>query len=346
MLRNAGWNRADRVILQRLLSEGLGVLMALSCASCAEVNTRKYRNDALIQEYKYTLGEQYIQVNGLKVCYQETGHGDETILIIPGLGTSVDFWQLVVPPISQHYRVVAMDPPGFGKSDKPEVSYSLKWIAQQIVDFMNEKGIQRATLMGGSLGGHFATMIAIDHPDRVDRLILMGSCGAWPQANPLVIVGLETLWQDPIVVNHLRAQWPKLYWDIVGSHTEVSERLFAYQMAMRANGRVYWDEGRAASRSLKSIFFNSCRPRMDEIKKPTLLVWGENDRIHLLSEGIYFRQHLPDARLVIVPNSAHEVILDQPQVMTDLVLRFMHGGTAAIDETPNVQRIIASAHEH
>jgi pimeloyl-ACP methyl ester carboxylesterase len=319
----------------------VGLAAALGCASCTDLQLRKYRDDALVRQYHYALGEQYTQVNGLNICYQEAGQGDETILIIPGLGTSVDFWQLVIPPMAEHYRVVAMDPPGFGKSDKPDVKYSLKWITQQIVDFMNERGIDRATLMGGSLGGHLAAMVAIHHPQRVDRLILMGSCGAWPEPSIFVIAGLETLWQDPIVVDHLRRNWPKIYRDIISSDDAVARELLRYQMALRANRRAFWPEGRAASRSLKSIFYNSCRPCMDRITQPTLLVWGEDDRIHLLSEGIYFRQHLPDARLVIVPNSAHEVILDQPAVMIDLVLRFMRGGTASIEETDHVRELIA-----
>jgi pimeloyl-ACP methyl ester carboxylesterase len=312
------------------------LLSAGACFSCTDLQLRRYRDDAFVRQYHYAHGEQYVEVNGLQVCYQEMGQGDQTILIIPGLGTSVDFWQLVMPDLARHYHVVAMDPPGFGKSDKPDLHYSLKWITRQIVDFMDVKQIEHATLMGGSLGGHLALLVALEQPQRVDRLILMGSCGAWPEPSIFTILGLVTLWQDPLVVDHLRRNWPKIYWDIVGSDGAVAERIFKYQMAMRADLKQFWPEGRAASRSLKSIFFNSTRGRMDEIRQPTLLVWGEEDRIHLLSEGFYFRRHLPDARMVIVPDSAHEVILDQPQAMIDLVLRFMNGGTAAIDDSPQV----------
>jgi pimeloyl-ACP methyl ester carboxylesterase len=201
---------------------------------------------------------------------------------------------------------------------------------------MDAKGIDRATLMGGSLGGHLAVLVALQQPARVDRLILMGACGAWPPPGILALIGLNTLWQDPIVVDHLRRKWPSIYRRIVSSQDPVAQRLFRYQMAVRADRKQYWAEGRAASRALKSIFYHSCRPGIPSVRQPTLLVWGENDRIHLLSEGLYYRQHLPDARLVVVPNSAHEVILDQPAAMVDLVLRFMTGGTEAIQDSPEV----------
>lgn len=314
-----------------------GVAWLLCCASCTELELSKYRDDAFVREYQYALGEQYTTVNGLRVCYQELGKGEETIVVIPGLGTSIDFWQLVLPKLARDYHVIAVDPPGFGKSDKPDVRYSLKWITRQIIAFLDQKNIDHATLMGGSLGGHLAVMVTMERPQRVDRLVLMGSCGAWPEPTIPVVVGLETIWNDPLVVDHLRRRWPVIYHDIVGSDTEVSRRLFRYQMALRANLLLYWPEGRAASRSLKSIFYNSCRPRMDKVTQPTLLIWGMDDRIHLLAEGRYFREHLRDSRLVLVPNSAHEVILDQPDEMVRLVRTFMKEGTRAIQDTPLTQ---------
>ncbi len=337
---------------------GAGLAVALFCCSCADLQLRPYRNDALVQQYRYALGEQYIELpapaadrssygngsrsrqpgNGdppsLRLCYQELGQGDETILIIPGLGTSIDYWQLVIPGLAEVCRVVAVDPPGFGKSDKPDVKYDLPWIADQIVAFMDARGIERATLMGGSLGGHLAMLIAIDHPERVNRLVLMGSCGAWPEPGILAVIGLATIWQDPIVIEHLRRNWPKIYRDIVSSNGEVSRRLLMHQLALMADLPAYAPAGRAASRALKSIFYHSCRSRMDQIRVPALLIWGDNDQIHLLPEAAFLRQHLPDARLVIVPDSAHEVILDQPARFTDLVRRFLQHGLCSIEETP------------
>lgn len=362
---------------------GAGFALALSCASCTDLALHRYRDDSFVREYRYALGEQYIQVNGSRLCYQDldprglpvndssatagpqsdlgnrkppltAGGGDtsgsnrsprspsrnpETILIIPGLGTSIDYWQLVIPELARHYRVVAVDPPGFGKSDKPDVSYELPWIVEQIVAFMDARQIDRATLMGASLGGHLAMLLAIEHPERVERLVLMGSCGAWPEPGILARIGLVTIWQDPVVIDHLRRNWPKIYSDIVSSDTEVSRRLFQHQMAVMADLKAYYPAGRAASRALKSIFYHSCRSRMHQVQQPALLIWGDSDQIHLLSEAAYLRKHLPRARLAIVPDSAHQVILDQPGRFSELVLRFMRSGLEAIEDSPLARTI-------
>lgn len=300
-----------------------GLAAVTLCASCTDLQLRRYRNDQLLREYRYTLGEKYIEVDGLRLCYQELGQGRETVLIMPGLCTSLDFWQKNIPALAERYHVVAVDPPGTGKSDKPDVSYELSWVVERLVAFMDAKGIRRAHLMGGSLGGQFALMIAMDHPDRADKLVLMGSCGAWPRTGPLLDLAIRLFWFDAIGLDHVRRNWPTIFHDIVGSDGPVVQRIFEYQMAVRAVETEYAAEGRAASRMLRSIFYTNLRPRMHEVQRPVLLVWGEHDRIHLLSEAKYFARHLPNSRLVVVPDTAHEVILDEPDYFNRLVLAFL-----------------------
>lgn len=312
----------------------IGLAAVFLSASCTDLQLRKYRNDELLRDHHYTLGEKYVAVEGSRICYQEMGSGSETVLILPGLCTSIDFWQLTIPELAKHFRVVAVDPPGFGKSDKPEASYELKWIAERIVAFMDAKGITRAHLMGASLGGQFALMLAMDHPQRVGKLVLMGSCGSWPPPGPIIDAGIRLFWNDAVATDHMRRNWPKIFRDITGSDGPIVRGLLEYQMALRASGKEYAAEGRASSRALRSIFYTNLRPRLSEVRQPVLLVWGEKDKIHLLSEACYFRGHLPDARLVILPNEKHQVILEQPDVFNRLAMAFLTG-----QPLPNVPQL-------
>jgi pimeloyl-ACP methyl ester carboxylesterase len=293
----------------------------------------RYRHDDLLRDYKYALGEKYVTAGGVKFCYQDQGEG-EHLLIIPGLCTSADFWQQTIPVLSKRYHVWAIDPPGCGKSAKPDVPYDLPWLRDRIVDFMDCMHIQRAHLMGGSLGGHLAMMIALEHPERVNKLILMGSSGAWPRPSPPVTLALATLWNDHLVTDHLRRNWPDIYNKMFVHQTPLTKQIFEQQMAARANVGVYFPEGRAATRVLRSIFFNSVLDRLPQITQPTLLVWGESDNWHLRNEAKALRSGLPHARLVFVPDSGHEVMLDQPEVFNRLVLTFLAQGIDAIDEPP------------
>jgi 4,5:9,10-diseco-3-hydroxy-5,9,17-trioxoandrosta-1(10),2-diene-4-oate hydrolase len=291
-----------------------------------------YRDDAYLAQHTYALGEQYINVEGLKLCYQEGGEGD-TVLILPGLGTTVDFWQLNIPEIAKHFHVVTVDLPGFGKSSKPDVAYELSWIAERILAFMDAKGVQRASIIGGSMGGHLGLLLALDHPGRVDKLVLMGSSGIWPRPGVLMDLALRTLWNDTIVTDHVRRNWPGIFKKMFKYETPVTEGLFRYQMAVRVVGEHFAPEGRACSRALRSIFYNSCRDRLRDVRQPVLLIWGALDHVHPPEDAGLFRERLPQSRLVVVPDAAHEVMVDQPDVFNRLVIRFLRMGVEGVRDS-------------
>src|SRR6478735_8826582 len=132
--------------------------------------------------------------NGIETNYLEAGSGDETVLLIHGSGpgvTSYANWRLVIPSLAEHFRVVAPDMVGFGFSDRPEgVNYGLDTWADQTVGLMDALGIEKAHLVGNSFGGGIALRIATKHPDRVDKLVLMGSMGVhFP-----ITEGLDNVW--------------------------------------------------------------------------------------------------------------------------------------------------------
>jgi 4,5:9,10-diseco-3-hydroxy-5,9,17-trioxoandrosta-1(10),2-diene-4-oate hydrolase len=290
-----------------------------------------YRDEELLAHHAYDLGESYVEVNGVTLCYQDMGEGP-AVLIVPGLGTSVDFWQLNVPVLAQEHRVLAVDMPGSGKSDKPDVDYNLYWLSEMLVAFLDARQVDRTSLIGGSLGGHVALLTALEHTERVDKLVMMGSTGDWPPPSPLMDLGFRLFWNDWIVADHIRRNWPNIFPHLFMRETDLTRRLFAYQMAVRADGRRFAAEGRASSRALKSIFYRSCQDRLDEVPVPVLLIWGVNDDIHLLANACYMRKHMPDSRLVVVQDSAHEVMIDQPDVFNETVMRFLAEGTAGIED--------------
>ncbi len=300
------------------------------CASCTDLSLARYQ-DAALKDRAYALGENYVQVDNVRLCYQERGHGPD-ILIVPGLLTDLDFWQETIPVLAEHYHVWAVDLPGCGKSDKPNVPYDLPWIRDRLIGFMDCMHIEHASLIGGSLGGHLAMMIALEAPQRVDKLILMGSSGAWTQPTLLVSIGLHTLWNEAIVTDHLRRNWPSIHGKMFARQSPLTRRIFARQMALRADGRAFAPEGRAATRALRSIFFNSVLDRLPRITTPTLLLWGEHDQWHLRSEALTLRAGLPNAHLIFIPDCGHEVMVDQPQEFNRLTLAFLAGGLNAVGE--------------
>ena len=132
--------------------------------------------------------------NGIETNYLEDGSGDETVMLIHGSGpgvTSYANWRLVIPALATKFRVVAPDMVGFGFSERPEkIDYSLQTWADQVVGLMDTLGIEKTSLVGNSFGGAIALRIATQHPDRIDKLVLMGSMGV-----PFPITeGLDRVW--------------------------------------------------------------------------------------------------------------------------------------------------------
>ena len=137
---------------------------------------------------------QSAEANGIRTNYLEAGTGDQTVVLIHGSGpgvTSYANWRLVIPSLAEHFHVVAPDMVGFGFSDRPEgVEYGLTTWADQTVGLMDTLGIEKAHLVGNSFGGAIALRIATQHPDRVGKLVLMGSMGV-----PFEITeGLDRVW--------------------------------------------------------------------------------------------------------------------------------------------------------
>lgn len=115
--------------------------------------------------------------DGCRIAFDVTGSGD-ALLLIPGLGGAAAFWEAIVPLLAKHNRVVAMDHRGAGRSDRPLASYSIEQIATDAVQLMDVLRIGRAHIVGHSTGGVIAQTLALDHPDRVNRLVISGS---WAQ---------------------------------------------------------------------------------------------------------------------------------------------------------------------
>lgn len=316
-------------------------VLAAGSSGCANAMLKKYRNPELLRTNQYRMGEQYIVVDGQRICYQERGTGP-TVVILPGVGTSIDFWQTNIPTLEKDFHVVAVDPPGFGKSDKPKASYDLPWICDRVTAFLAAKGIQRASFIGGSMGGHLAMLIALKNPQMVDKLVLMGTSGTWDEPGPLLAAALKTLYSEAVVTDHIRRNWSNIYWKMIVHRTPVTEDLFRYQMALKADGKLYEPEGMAMARSLRSIFFHSCRESSRRIEAPVLLIWGELDDVHTPAAGVVLRNRIPDSRLVVVPDAGHEVMLDQPETFNRLVARFLKEGTQAIPDRLPATKAVTS----
>ncbi|NLN70799.1 MAG: alpha/beta hydrolase [Chloroflexi bacterium] len=226
----------------------------------------------------------------LNLFYFEAGErNSETIILIHGLGDEADTWRHVITPLSENYHLYALDLPGFGRSEKPDVDYKPGYMIEKIIQFMNKLGITRAILMGSSLGGILAHQIAISHPDRVKGLILVGGSilmsGAMRDPS-LLLMSLPCI--GKWLYTRLRKNSDAAYASLKSVYYQLQEmpeddRDFLY---FRVNQRV-WDDGqrRAYLSTLKQLTSWIKQAQADLphqlklIQAPTLIIRGAFDQL-------------------------------------------------------------------
>src|SRR5262249_11438085 len=119
-----------------------------------------------------------VEIFGQKIYYLESGSASNpTVILLHGLGGDVSNWAATVPAVTGKYHVFAMDQIGFGQSDKPIMNYRVATLVEFLSAFYKKLGIEKATLVGNSLGGWTAAAFAIAHPEKVDKLVLVSAAG-------------------------------------------------------------------------------------------------------------------------------------------------------------------------
>ncbi|MBM3945980.1 MAG: alpha/beta fold hydrolase, partial [SAR202 cluster bacterium] len=122
------------------------------------------------------LQDRYVTVQGVRTHYLTVGQGPAVILL-HGVGSSVVAWRDNLLPLAEHFRLIAIDLPGHGDSEKPDMDYSLATASRFMTGLLDTLGLERAHVIGESLGGMIALRFALDHPERVGKLVTVGTAG-------------------------------------------------------------------------------------------------------------------------------------------------------------------------
>jgi pimeloyl-ACP methyl ester carboxylesterase len=249
------------------------------------------------------------------------------LLLIHGLADEADTWRHLIPALSAEHRILAPDLPGFGRSDKPKRAYTATFYQKTLIELLDVLQIERATLVGHSLGAIIAQSIALAHPERVERLVLIGgSLVAAPRRSGGTKLDLGTLlflipglgeWLYTRLRKDPQAAYETLrpYYGDLDQLTE-ADRTFLFQ---RVNERV-WSDGQ------RRAFFSTFRclarwlpaqqkslpAQLAKCKVPTTAVWGELDRMNVVESGRRLVELQPAARLVVVPGAGHNVHQENP----------------------------------
>ena len=265
----------------------------------------------------------FIRANDLELSYLVAGQGDAMVLV-HGWPTHSHLWRHQIPVLAEHFRVLALDLPGFGDSDKPtDVRYSLDLFVDAFSGFLDALGLKDVTLVCHDIGGPIALLWAVRHAERLSRLVVMDTT-PYPDL-PLLIQLLLSAARLPGVGRLLvsRLGLRLLF------HVGTARRGVVTDELVAAYDRPFADNP-AARKTLLRILAQMDPREMDEIANnlgriavPTLILWGEKDPSAPLSVARRLQADIPGAVLKTVPNCGHFLSEDCPDDVNQALLEFL-----------------------
>ncbi len=271
--------------------------------------------------------DQYVQVGTVKTRYWEAGQGRRTLILLHGAGGSAEFWYYNLPALARKHRVIAIDMVGSGRSDKPSASYSLTYQAEFIRDFMVAMSIGSAVLVGHSMSGAAVLHLARIAPEKIEKLVLVGSFGlgrevafsvrfatlplAVRSLKPSLAVMRSMLRQNVFDVDTIPHEW-----------IELRQPIFA--LPGRKEPLIQMARTNLSLRGVQESVYQSIVTNLPKITLPTLIVWGKQDRIIPIAHAHIAAKHLPNAEQpLLLDRCGHYPHLEHPAQFNQAVLDFV-----------------------
>ena len=254
----------------------------------------------------------------LDIGPEAPGPDATTLLVIPGHTARIDGFVHLVPPLAERHRVLLLDLPGSGESEKPDRRYDLRFYEDVLVAFLDERGVAEAVPVGGSLGGNLVLRLGHRFPERFPRLVLWAPGSAWTARPRLAAAIRATMGRWSF--------WPSVriqsrYWyspDFPGRDQDLADT-FAYYRRVMSPGfvQMYW--GLAADQVGTSLF--DIAPA---VAQRTLLMWGDQDHGGGMGRGVArVHQLLPDHRFHVFEGARHSIEAEIPDGVAATILAFL-----------------------
>jgi len=277
-------------------------------------------------DWNPSLCPQTIQIHGHTIFYVAKGDG-EPLLLLHGYGAGFWVWEKQIETLSQSYRIYALDLLGHGYSDRPKIEYTPEIYIHFLRDFMDGVGIERATLIGNSMGGGIAWAVAAVSPEKVKRLVLI-SCVPPDPLNQVgnesfrTLVAIKNIPFLPYLVmasrnrSYIRGALLECLSDGRLVTPEVLNR--QYQM-VRIEGTIWVLYSTLMNAKETSRF----KDYLSFVQCPTLLIWGEKDLIFPLSVGENLHRAIKGSKLHIIEKSGHIAMWETPEEVNRVIFDFL-----------------------
>jgi pimeloyl-ACP methyl ester carboxylesterase len=262
-----------------------------------------------------------IQINDIEMYYEIHGEGEPLVLIM-GLRRNLEWWYRQIPALSKHFRVIAFDNRGAGRTDQPEMDYSIRLFADDTAGLMEALGFADAHILGISMGGYIAQELAINHPGKVRRLILgCTGCGGeravhMTQERMVKFVANKGLTPEQILRKDMELYFSDRY--IEENRDEIEEFI---ALSFR-----YYQPPEAFFRQFAACQAHDTADRMERISAPTLIIAGEDDPLVPPENSRILKELMPEAELIFLPGCRHCFFIEKADAFNDKVIAFLSSG--------------------
>ena len=267
----------------------------------------------------------FMEIDGMQVHYRDEGTGFP-IVLIHGTASSLHTWNEWTEELKKNYRIIRMDIPAFGITGPNETGdYSIKSYTNFLDKFLTKINVEKFYLAGNSLGGNIAWNYTAEHPEKVEKLILVDASGLPTNKEQPAIFKMA---KTPVLNSLFLYVTPKFFIkknmkEVYADENKITDELVTryHKMALRVGNRQAFID------RAKMDFKLDSKANLDKLKSiqtPTLLIWGANDNwIPLKSVGIKMDSVLPNSKLVVLENSGHVPMEENPEESLVILKKFI-----------------------
>jgi pimeloyl-ACP methyl ester carboxylesterase len=249
----------------------------------------------------------------IRIASEERGAGFPVLLVM-GLGYGRWAWEPLVDPLAERYRVIWYDNRGIGGSDVPEGPYTVEQLAGDALQVLDERGIERAHVVGTSLGGMVAQELALSHPERVEKLVLLCTTGGASNGYPFPEQTVRLLAEAPSLAPDVALR--RFVENAVSARGELVETLVARRTAAPPDP-AGWQAQAAASAGFDAW------DRVGRIDRETLVLAGDEDNVIDWRNSELLAEQIPGARLHVLPGTGHLFFWERPAETSSLIKEFL-----------------------
>jgi 2-hydroxy-6-oxonona-2,4-dienedioate hydrolase len=279
-----------------------------------------------VQEVEFC--QRWIDAGGVRTRILEAGQGERAVLLLHGVQGHLEVWLPTIRALAASHRVIAIDMLGHGFTARPDRPYEIKDYIAHALAVLDALGIRRATFMGSSLGGWVSARTAAQHPERVEKLVLVSPAGL--TADPAVMAKLKSLGEKAASTPGPEGVRERLKF-VIHDPAHVTEELVQARWAIYSR-----PDYRAALKNINILQDMQTRERnllrreeLASIRASTLVVWTDHDPTASLDTGREYQRLIPGAQFVVIRNCSHIPSLERPEEFNHIVVDFLQGRTPA-----------------